>query len=141
MSLANKTRTITDDYFKLVRAFPLRPIRDEAEYEVAGKMLNRLLGRPDGKLTDGERDYLDALVLLAADYDRRHARFAANKRSPLEVLNYLAREAGLGPTALGKVLGTTHAMASLMLHGKRGITAESARALADYFKVDAGLFV
>ena len=47
----------------------------------------------------------------------------------------------MGPTALGKVLGTTHAMASLMLHGKRGISAASARALADYFKVEAGMFV
>jgi antitoxin component HigA of HigAB toxin-antitoxin module len=32
-------------------------------------------------------------------------------------------------------------MASLMLHGKRGITAQSARKLADDFKVEAGLFV
>jgi plasmid maintenance system antidote protein VapI len=32
-------------------------------------------------------------------------------------------------------------MASLMLHGKRSITAETARRLADYFKVNAGLFV
>jgi antitoxin component HigA of HigAB toxin-antitoxin module len=32
-------------------------------------------------------------------------------------------------------------MASLMLHGKRGISAESARRLANYFKVNAGLFI
>jgi hypothetical protein len=32
-------------------------------------------------------------------------------------------------------------MASLMLRGKHGITAASARTLADYFKVDVGLFV
>jgi hypothetical protein len=29
----------------------------------------------------------------------------------------------------------------LMLHGKRGISAASARLLADYFKVEAGFFV
>ena len=46
-----------------------------------------------------------------------------------------------GPTALGKVLGTSHAMAPLMLHGKRGISAKAARALAEYFKVETGLFV
>ena len=60
--------------------------------------------------------------------------------TPCQALNYLAGQAGLGPTALAKILGTTHAMASIMLHGKRGISAR-ARALADYFKVDAGLFV
>jgi hypothetical protein len=32
-------------------------------------------------------------------------------------------------------------MASLMLHGKRGISAQAARVLAEYFKVDVGLFV
>jgi antitoxin component HigA of HigAB toxin-antitoxin module len=135
------TRVVTDDYFKLVRAFPLRPIRGDGEYEQAGKVLNRLLGRPGGKLSEGERDYVDALALLAQDYDRKHSAFAPSKRTPHEVLSYLAKESGLGPTALGEVLGCTHAMASLMLHGKRGITAESARRLADYFKVNAGLFV
>lgn len=140
MSATTKSRRVEDDYFELVRAFPLRPIRGNAEYEQAGKVLNRLLGRPDGKLTDGERDYLDALVLLAEDYDRMHSRLVPAHRAPHDVLLYLAKEAGMGPTALGKVLGTTHAMASLMLHGKRGISAASARALADYFKVEAGMF-
>lgn len=134
-------RAVRDDYFKLVRAFPLRLIGGEVEYQQAGRVLNRLLGRPNGKLTAGERDYLDALVLLVEDYDRKHSQFVPSKRTPHEVLKYLAEQAGMGPTALGKVLGTTHAMASLMLHRKRGISAESARLLADYFKVDAGLFV
>jgi len=141
MSTMNRGRAVMDDYFKLVRAFPPRPIRNQNDNDQAGKVLNRLLGRPDGKLTDGERDYLDALVLLVKDYDRTHSQFVPSKRTPHEVLKYLAKEAGLGPTALGKVLGTTHAMASLMLHGKRGISAENARILADYFKVDVGSFV
>jgi HTH-type transcriptional regulator/antitoxin HigA len=136
-----KARAGNNDYFTLVRAFPLRPIRGADEYEQAGRVLNRLLGRPDGKLTAGERDYVDALVLLAEDYDRKHGRFVPADRSPHDVLRYLAEQAGMGPTALGKVLGTTHAMASLMLHGKRGISAEAARSLASYFKVDAGLFI
>lgn len=141
MSTMSKGRAVTDDYFKLVRTFPLRPIRGHAEYDEAGKALNRLLGRPDGKLTPGERDYLDALVLLVEDYDRKQTRLAPSKRTPHQALKYLAEQAGMGPTALGKVLGTTHAMASLMLHGKRGISAPSARLLADHFKVDGGLFV
>ena len=141
MSATTKLRAVSDEYFDLVRAFPLRSIRSRAEYESAGRILNRLLGRPEGNLTSGERDYLDALVLLTADYDRKHSRFAPSKRTPHQALRDLAEQANLGPTELGKVLGTTHAMASLMLHGKRGITAASARALADYFKVDAGLFV
>ena len=86
MSATTKNRPIADDYFRLVRAFPLRPIRNAGEYERAGKVLNRLLGRPDGELTVGERDYLDALVLFVEDYDRKHSRFAPAARTPAEAL-------------------------------------------------------
>ena len=41
MSMISKGRAVADDYFKRVRAFPLRPIRSESEYEEAGKVLNR----------------------------------------------------------------------------------------------------
>lgn len=141
MTTMDPHRPATDDYFKLVRAFPLRPFRNAAEYEQAGKVLNRLLGRPDGKLTEGQRDYLDALVLLVKEYDRKNSRLVPAELTPTQTLKYLADQAAMGPTALARVLGTTHAMASLMLHGKRGISAQAARKLADYFKVDAGLFV
>ena len=49
-----------DEYFELVRTFPLRPIRNGEESEAAGKVLNRLLGQPGGRLTEGQRDYLQA---------------------------------------------------------------------------------
>jgi len=131
----------TDDYFRLVRAFPLRPIRNAGDYAQAGKVLNRLLGRSDGRLTRGQKDYLDALALLVKEYDQKHSHFLPADLTPTEALKYLVEQAGMGPTALAKVLGTSHAMASLMLHGKRGISADAARALARYFKVDTGLFV
>lgn len=146
LTIRNRTaavdrRIVADDYLRLIHEFPLRPIRTTDDYEAAGKLLNRLLGRSDGKLTAGEQDYVQALALLIQDYDRKHCRFVPSNRTPQEVFQYLAKEAGLGPTALGKIMGTTHAMASLMLHGKRGISKENARTLADYFKVDVGLFV
>ena len=137
----SRCRATPDDYLKLVRTFPLRPIRNADEYELAGKVLNRLLGRPGGKLSEGERDYLDALTLLVADYDRKHSRFIPSRRTPLEILHYLVGEAGIGTVALGKVLGTTHAAASLILHGRRNISKRSAKTLAEYFKVDVGLFL
>lgn len=141
MKMITKKRAAGDDYFELVKTFPLRPIRKATDYEEAGRVLNRLLGRPNGRLTAGERDYLDALVLLVQDYDQKNSKFVPSDLSPHEALQYLAEQADMGPTALGKVLGTTHTMASLMLHGKRGISAQAARILSDYFKVDPGLFI
>src|ERR1700674_3966003 len=100
MTKQARGRAVGDVYLNLVRTFPLRPIRDAAEYEQAGKILNRLLGRPDGKLAAGERDYLDALVVLAEDYDRKHSRFVPASLPPGEALKYLAEQAQMGPTAL-----------------------------------------
>lgn len=136
-----KNRPATDDYLKLVRAFPLRPIRHANEYEAAGKVLNRLLGHPGGPLTLGQRDYLEALVVLVEDYDRKHSAFVPANRTPAQRLKYLADQAGMGAPAIGAVLGTTHAAASLILDGKRSINAQAARALAEYFKVDANTFI
>jgi hypothetical protein len=44
-----------DDYLELVKAFPLRTLRSDHEHLQAVKVLTRLLGRPDGKLSAGER--------------------------------------------------------------------------------------
>jgi len=134
-------RAAGDEYLELIQALPLRPIRNQDEYDAAGKMLNRLLGRPDGKLSADQRDYVEALALLVEAYDRRHSRFAAAGRTPLETLRYLVAQAHLGPVALGKVLGITHAAASTMLTGHRTISLKNAKTLAAYFKVDVGAFV
>jgi len=130
-----------EDYLTLARRFPLSAVQVERDYTRAGKVLNRLLGRPGGKLSAGERDYLNALVLLVEDYERKHAQMIFPRPTPYEALKFVAEQSGMGPTALAKVLGTTHAMASLMLSGKRGISAQAARTLAAHFKVDAGLFI
>jgi hypothetical protein len=48
--------TASDDYLDLVRAFPLRAIRSDADFAEAKRILARLLGRPDGRLSPGQRD-------------------------------------------------------------------------------------
>jgi HTH-type transcriptional regulator / antitoxin HigA len=132
---------VGDDYMKLVRAFPLRPIRTVAEHEAAGRILNRLMGRPGGQLTAGERDYLEALARFAEDYDQHRSRMVPASRTPLDALKYLMEQSAMRTGDLGRVLGTTHAAASLILHGKRGISGPNAKILAEYFKVDAGAFL
>jgi len=51
----------SDEYLELIRAFPLRALRTQAEHDEAVKILARLLGRPDGRLSSGERDYAEVL--------------------------------------------------------------------------------
>ncbi|HUB25193.1 MAG TPA: hypothetical protein VL992_07165, partial [Tepidisphaeraceae bacterium] len=54
----------SDDYLDLIRAFPLRAIRSDSDFGEAKKILARLLGRPDGRLSSGQRDYAEVLGRL-----------------------------------------------------------------------------
>ena len=58
-----------DSYFKLVRKFPLRPIRSEAEYDAAVSVMEKLAIRGESSLDRGESDYLDALSTFISRYD------------------------------------------------------------------------
>jgi mRNA interferase HigB len=61
-----------DSYFKLVRRFPLRRIRNEAEYDAAVEVMNALVMRGEDALDAGERDYLEALATFVSQYDDVH---------------------------------------------------------------------
>jgi len=130
---------VTDDYLELIRAFPLRTLRSEAEHAEALAILTRLLGRTNGRLSDGERDYADVLGRLIDDYGDKKHPFARGKFTPLEMLRFLMRENGMNTDALGKVLGNKTA-ASLVLNGKRELSKTHIRRLAARFKVGPGAF-
>ena len=49
----------TDRYFELVKRFPLRPLRSEAELDAAIVVIDRLTDCD--RLEPGEQDYLDVL--------------------------------------------------------------------------------
>jgi len=134
-----KMSAVPDDYLDLVRQFPLRPIRTEAEHEEAGRVLTGLLGRPSGKLSPGERDYVDALSRFMEDYDARDP-FPGKPLSPLEALKALMKNHEMTTEDLGKILGNKTA-ASLVLNGKRELSKNHIRRLAARFKVSAGLFI
>src|SRR5260370_510737 len=55
-----------DDYLRLVRQFPLRPIRTATEYDTAAQRLDTLVLRAD--LSDGEKDYVEALSTVIEEF-------------------------------------------------------------------------
>src|SRR5258708_40321047 len=70
----NQTSTIRavygkteDRYLDLVRRFPLRPLRSDADLDAAVAVIDALIDRP--KLTAPEQDYLDVLSDLVAAYE------------------------------------------------------------------------
>lgn len=133
-------RKIPEAYLKLVRRFPLRPLRTEAEYDEAVQILDSLAVRPEGTLSPGEQDYFDTLTLLVQEYDGRHFQMKMERLSALEVLKYLMGQNEMRATDLGRLLGN-RPLASLILHGRRALSKTHIRILADHFKVDPGLFL
>jgi HTH-type transcriptional regulator/antitoxin HigA len=128
-----------DDYLELIRSFPLRTLRSDEDHSAAVKVLGRLMGRPGGRLSKGERDYADVLGRLIDDYGQKEYPHLPYTHSPLEILRFLMAEHAMNTDALGKILGNKTA-ASLVLNGKRELSKSHIRRLAEYFKMDAGLF-
>src|SRR5437868_5097801 len=81
-------------YLKLIQEFPLRPIRDEADYDVASKLIDRLAVRGEDDLDPGEQDYLDGLSMFIEAYDDEHYPMPETG-TPLEHLKAMMKEAGM----------------------------------------------
>jgi HTH-type transcriptional regulator/antitoxin HigA len=134
------TTATADNYFELVRRFPLRPIRSRKQYAAAAAVLDELAVRDENGLAAGERDYLAVLADLIEAYDERHHQLALSRKSPAQVLRYLMKEAGMRPADLARVIGSRTA-ASLVLNGKRQLSKGHIISLSKYFRVEPGLFL
>jgi HTH-type transcriptional regulator/antitoxin HigA len=127
-----------DDYLALVQRLPLRPLRTVAEYNAAAKLLDTMVLRQD--LSDGEKDYVEALSVFIEDFDRRHNVFDTSGRTPLDMLRHLMEANDWDVTALGALLGSK-GVASEVLRGKRSLSKSHIFKLAERFNVDPGLFL
>ena len=67
------------DYLGLIRSFPLRKLRDDSDHTEAVRMLGRLIGRKEPRLTDGEREYAEALGMFVQEYGERVHPFTQKK--------------------------------------------------------------
>ncbi|HEY8667685.1 MAG TPA: hypothetical protein VIL86_13545 [Tepidisphaeraceae bacterium] len=133
-----KSRAIGDRYLELVRKFPLRPISSEKEREQAVELYKELVFQ-DHPLIRDEIDYMEAMLVFMADYEKRHP-VTFEKSPPLEILKFLMEERQLKVGDLGRIIGS-QPNASLILSGKRGLSKANIRKLAEFFAVEAGLFL
>ncbi len=126
-------------YLALIDIFPLRPLRNEKDYDAAVSVLDTLAVQPEGSLGPGTQDYFDTLTLLVEAYDSEHHALDKNHHDPLTMLKYLMQESGMTQADLGRLLGN-RALASLVLNGHRQLSKTHIRALASHFKVSPALF-
>ena len=125
-------------YADLLREhLPSVPTTDE-EYKTALALLGRYLAQDENSLGDGERKFIATLAALVAGYERQ--RFRAANAAPADVLRELMRGRGMKPKDLWGVFGS-RGITSEVLRGKRGISKERARILAQMFCVPIDLFI
>ena len=100
------SRRVHDDYLELVKQFPLRPLRTEAEYQDANRLHRSLIGRADvGELSSGQLDYVEALIRFIQDWDHRHYKPSSPLKTPLARLRYLMAQNEMRTTDLGRLVG------------------------------------
>jgi HTH-type transcriptional regulator / antitoxin HigA len=128
----------THKYHRLMREFPLRPLRNKKEAAAATAILDRLFReRYDDA---GEEAYVLVLADLLQDYEDKNDP-TPDTATGLDVLKHLLAEHGMTQADLGKLLGTGQSLVSMILSGDRPVTLEHAKRLGARFHVDPAVFL
>ncbi len=112
-------------------------IKTEAENDRAILIVEKLLAKGD-KITSEETALLELLGKLIADFEEKF--YQPREASPQEVLIEMMNARGLKQKDLTEVFGSKSRV-SEAVSGKREISKIQAKALADFFKVSAELFI
>jgi len=139
MKKNNAATVIDNPYFELVRRFPLKPLESDAELDRATEIVNELVDRGFENLTAGEEAYLDVLSDLIEKYET--ARHPIPDASPIDMLKFFIEERGTNQRAVAMGSGIAVSTMSEILAGRRQMNLEHIRKLADFFKIDPGVFL
>ena len=131
------SRPHSDRYFDLVHAFPLRPIRTDAEVDQAVAMIDSLIDRE--QLDPDEQDYLDVLADQVEKYESEQHPLPAI--SEADMLRHLIEARDITQLKLATDTGIAESTISNILSGKRGMSRKHIKALAGYFKVSPAVFI
>ena len=126
-----------DGYLQLIRKFPLRPIRSEAELDQAIAVIDELVVR--SKRSAAEDDYLDVLGDLVRQYESEHHPIP--HVSDGELLRFLLEMRDRTQTQVAKETGIAESTISEVLSGKRKLNRRQIGKLAEYFNITPGTFL
>ena len=123
-------------YVQLLSEFVPVVIETEAENERALRVVESLMGT--SRRTTAESGLLKLLAVLIQDFEQKH--YSLGEASPLETLKELMNARRMTAKDLWLVFGSK-GIASEVLNGKRSISRETAKRLAETFSVPAALFI
>jgi HTH-type transcriptional regulator/antitoxin HigA len=134
------TETIDEKRYArlLAKAVP-RVIKTEEENERALAIVESLMEKGERRMTPEEGELLDLLTNLIRDYEAT-AYPPREKSKPHEMAAFLLEQRGLSAKDLWPVIGP-RSRVSEMLAGKRSISKDQAKKLAEFFHVGVDLFI
>jgi HTH-type transcriptional regulator/antitoxin HigA len=126
-----------DEYLNLVRRFPLRPLRTDADLDAAIAVIDALIDRP--ALTTPEQDYVDVLsdLVEAAETEMVPMKPVGDA----ELLRFLIEQKGVTQAGAAAGAGIAESTISEVLAGKRKLNRAQITKLARYFHVEPGAFL
>ena len=122
----------------LAKAVP-RVIATEEENERAIEIVESLMQKGEGKMSPEEDALLDLLTNLIRDYEGS-AHPSRRRSKPNEMVAFLLEQRDLKPNALWPIIGSKGRVSEI-LAGKRPISKEQAKKLAEFFHVRADWFL
>ncbi len=125
-----------DTYGSLLARYRPKIITSEIENDAAIAIAQELEHR--SSRTPEEEALLELLVTLIDKFEDEY--YPIPESSPLEILLHLIEARDCKQEDLIGVIGS-RGVTSEVVNGKRSISKTQAKALADFFKVDAGLFI
>jgi HTH-type transcriptional regulator / antitoxin HigA len=130
--------TASASYLALASAYPIHPIRSDADLDDAIAMIDALLSRAES-LDDQEQDYLESLGHEIERYEA--AAYPMPVLTEADLLRQLmdARDATLSDVAATS--GIAISTLSAILHGKRKLNLTHVHRLANYFGIHAAVFL
>ena len=125
-----------DRYLELIRRFPLRRLRTDADLDAAVDVVDDLIDRPE--LTPPEQDYLDILSDLVEEYEAE--TIPMNPVADADMLRFLIDSKGVTQAQTAAAAGIAESTISAILSGKRKLNRGQIAKLARYFHVGPGVF-
>ncbi len=120
------------EYLKLVKRFPLRPIRNDQQNMRAAEICDTLTNRIDS-LSVAEHDYLEILTDLVSKYESKWDEEVA-QMSARELIQYLMVQNELMQKDLIPEFSSASRV-SEFLKGERRLSIEQAKRLAHRFRL------
>lgn len=125
-------------YGKLLSKTLPKVIETKAENDRMLAVVESLFEKGEDALTPEEDALLELLTGLIHDFESK--AYPIPKSEPHEIAAYLLEVRGLQPSDLWPVLGSKSRVSEI-LSGKRSISKEQAKKLAEFFRVGVELFI